>query len=195
MALQVFPSFQGLGYPFVRKRIQAAYIQESFSGKETRVQGPIWPRYQWTATYDALRADTTNLEFQNMMAFLGLIQGQYQPFYFSDPFDNAVNGQPLGTGDGVNTVFQAVRSIGGYAELIQNVRVVSSIAVNGVGVTATVGPTGAFTLAVAPAAGALVTGIFTYYWLCRLDQDTVEFANIVGSWYELKSLTFKSILL
>ncbi len=115
MSSEIFPSVAGLEYPVVRTPIFSTLAQASASGMETRAALQLYPRWQWTLSFNFLRDDANN-EFRTLLAFFLARQGAFDSFLFDDVDDNAVTGQAIGIGDGSTTVFQLVRSFGGFTE-------------------------------------------------------------------------------
>jgi uncharacterized protein (TIGR02217 family) len=117
-------------------------------------------------------------------------QGSAGLFLFTDPQDNTVTqstgimlnvtagaGTPMGqTGDGASTKFQLARLIGGSGvDVIQNLNGSITVKVNGSTVVpASVSSTGVVTFTAAPASFANLTWSGSFYFLCRLDADTLD---------------------
>jgi hypothetical protein len=59
----------------------------------------------------------------------------------------------------------------------------------------TLGEGGAVTIATAPAADAPISWTGSYTWLCRFDDDTLEFSNFMYLFWELKKCSFTTIKL
>ena len=53
----------------------------------------------------------------------------------------------------------------------------------------------AVTISPAPAAGAALSWTGTYFWLCRFDEDSLEFSNFMYLFWELKKCSFTTIRL
>jgi hypothetical protein len=66
------------------------------------------------------------------------VQGQAQPFWLAPPGLATLTNQLIGTGDGVTTLFQIVRSTGAFTEPLAGVSALSAVRVGG----ATQAPTG-----------------------------------------------------
>jgi uncharacterized protein (TIGR02217 family) len=104
----------------------------------------------------------------------------------------------FGTGDGVTTVFQLVRSFGGFVEPVFALSGTPTIKVAGTGVGSfSVDNYGNVTFASAPANGAALTwtGQFLYY--CRFDSDELEIEQMMaasaaggGGLHTVKKITF-----
>jgi hypothetical protein len=85
------------------------------SGRETRTQRFAHPYFDIDLTYDLLRADAAHLELQAIAGFFEQVSGEAAPFWLEPPGLSAVTGQAIGVGDGSQTVFPLVASIGTLA--------------------------------------------------------------------------------
>jgi uncharacterized protein (TIGR02217 family) len=197
MAIPLFPALPGLSWPVKRSPVWKTLTQESLSGKETRVPVYTFPRYRWTVSFEFLRTAASYLELQTLLGFFNSLNGGALPFYYSDTNDGAVSLQPFGIGDGVTTAFQLVRSFGGFVEPVQSVNPAGLvIRVNGVITAASfISSSGVVSFASAPAAAAAITWSGTFFWLCRMDADTQEFAEFVSGMFSSADLSFTSIKL
>ena len=192
----LFPLLPGLDWDVIKTPIFSTDVQTSVSGKETRNANWLYPKYKWQLNYNFLRADA-NQELQTLIGFYNARLGQFDPFLFNDTFtpDNAVTGQQVSTGDGVTTVFQLIRTFGGFTEPVTAPNLVSAVSLNGTATTGySVDPaTGLVTFAVAPAAGAVITADFTYYWRVRFLADSYDFDYFLYQLWSLKQLEFQSV--
>ncbi len=194
MSNAIFPALAGLEYPVVRTPIFKTLTQQSSSGEENRVALWTSPRWQWTLSFNFLR-DGANNEFRTLVAFFLERRGSYDSFLFSDPDDNSISGQTLGTGDGTTTSFQLIRNFGGYIEPV--------LAPDSSNIAVSVGgsPTTAYNLETGgvvqfttpPPAGAAVTATFGYFWPCRFLADQVDFSKFMNRLWEQKKLDFISL--
>ena len=192
MSSEVFPSLAGLEYPVVRTPIFRTLIQESTSGEENRAALQLYPRWQWTLSFNFLRDDANN-EFRTLLAFFLARKGAFDSFLFNDIDDNAVAGQPIGHGDGATTGFQLVRSLGGFTEPVLQ-PLFATVYDNGVATSAWSysGP-GFVTFATAPASGAVITADLTYLWPVRFLADQYDFSKFMNRLWEQKKLDFVSL--
>lgn len=157
-------------------------------------------------------------------------------FQFVDPNDNAVVAQPVATGDGGTTVFQLVRTFGGFTEpvlgpmpeaaapdsLLDYGNCTSAPSASPDYGNCTTAPSGTLddgycsTLRVfagallapylllpgglvaiepAPAPGTALSWTGGYAWLCRFDDDSLDFSNFMYLFWELKKCSFTTIRL
>lgn len=201
MSTSVLALPPGAAFP-TRSVMWDTNVQAAISGKETRYSRETFPRYKWTLDINALRSSVSLPEFQAIMGFFNLRQGQFDSFLYTDADDNQVTGQQVGTGDGVTTIFQMVRSFGGFTEPVLGPTNDSFLRVfdNGSNVTGTsslqywgsANP-GQLTLASAPAVGHAVTVNMNYNWPCRMATDSLDFVLSYKQLYKLKKLTFISL--
>jgi len=207
--MTTFPTFPnnlpGLAFP-VKKTptFQATLEHISVSGVSTAQSTQPFANYAYELPYEFLRSDTVTREMQALMSFFQAQRGRALPFHFLDPDDNAVVSQSLGIGDGATTKFALIRSIGFAADPMQDVDTGSiTVFANGVSVpftelvTSNYGTVFGVTLSAAPAAGAIITANFTYKFLCRFSQDTLELSKelyINGSGVWTTTIQFASIL-
>lgn len=201
MSVQVFPSLPGLGFSWVRKPIWSTLKQRSVSGKRSALALWSYPLYEWELTYEFIRSAAATPEWQQLQAFFNSRQGAFDTFLLTDPDDNSVAAQALGTGDGVTRDFQLVRALGGYVEPILAPNVITYIKKAGVTVDPadyTVSPWGTTTpgninFDTAPANGAAITASFSYYFPVEFLEDQMEFEKFMNQLWELKSVGLRSI--
>ncbi len=205
----IFPALPGLAWSVTKAPRFATRIQKAISGRELRVLDQPYPIWSWTLTYSLLRDkwDTRGAgglgagydELRTLAGFFLEQQGAFQPFLFDDPTDDTIAGQPIGTGDSSTSVFQLVRSMGGFTEPITAPNTVSAIYLNGVRQNpasyAVDAATGLVTFATPPTAGQLITADFTYWFRVRFADDTAEFENFMYQLWSLKQIKLESRLL
>lgn len=197
-------SLNGQTWDIIKRPLFQTKIQQSVSMRETRAAFANYPQWRWTLHWEFLRAGTTGIgtftELQTLLNFFLARQGSYDSFLYNDLSDNTATSQVFGTGDGVTTAFQLVRSLvaGGFNEPIYNTNSTPVIKDNGVtktaGVDYNIGATGIVTFTAPPVAAHSLTWSGTYYWRCRFDGDDAAFANFVQNFWELKEISIVSIL-
>jgi uncharacterized protein (TIGR02217 family) len=204
VTVPVYPVLPGLAYSVKRTPTWSTRVQQSISGKETRVADYAYPRYAYELVYDSSRggflrqgktAAGTFAELATLLGFFNTAQGSFGMFYFTDPDDNAVTGQSFGTGDGATTAFQLARALGGFVEPVQAVNGSPQIYIAGVLQSGgyTVGATGIVTFTTAPANGAALTWTGSYYWAARFADDKIDFEKFMASLWEAKSVKLISV--
>jgi uncharacterized protein (TIGR02217 family) len=203
MSTQTFPSLPGLTFDIERTMEWVTNIQESVSGKETRVAYWSAARYSWTLTFEFLRGSTAFLEFQNLWGFMSARQGKFDSFLYTDDMDNSVTGQAIGTGDSTTKSFQMFRAFGitGLTEPVLAPNVVSKVSVGGSSVSSTSftinrwgsSAPGTILFSTAPGAAAAIAADFTYYFPARFDDDKASFVEFMSKLWENKKLVLRSI--
>lgn len=187
----------------------ATRIQKAISGREIRVLDQLYPIWTWTLTYEVIRDkwDTrqsgggslgaTFDELRTLAGFFLQMQGAFGSFLYTDPTDNTITGQAIGTGDGKTTQFQLVRTFGGFNEPITAPNVVSHVYVEGVdpGGWSVDHSTGIITFTgTPPAPGTHITTDFNYRFRVRFTDDTADFENFLYQLWALKQIKFQSIV-
>ena len=193
MALPVFPTIPGITFPAKRSQVWGGTSQEALSGKRVRTSYRSYPTYNYELTFSFLRSSNAFPEWQQLAAFINSVNGPAQLWLFNDTNDNTATSQSFGTGDGVTTTFQLVRSLGGFVEPVFFPNAITNVNINGT-------PTAAYTLSAigqvifnsAPAAAAALTWNGTFYWPCRFDDDVTGFENMMSKLWELKALKFST---
>lgn len=209
MAIHTFPTLPGLSFPVKKSPAFSTIEHVSVAGGSTTQQPQPFAKYRFELPYEFLRADNATVELQTLMSFYQSCGGKANPFHFFDPDDNAVVGQALGAGDAISTDFAFVRTMVGIVDPVQDAIAIGlNVYVDGV-LKATpadytllsssqYGTIYGVRFTVPPAGGLVVSADFTFNWLCRFDEDVVEFSkfsylNGSGLW-EAKSLKFTSVL-
>jgi uncharacterized protein (TIGR02217 family) len=197
-----FPVLPGLSWSVSKDPQFKTIVQKAVSGRELRIAQMPYPTYLFTLKYDFLRDNLAALaDLRTLMGFYIQQQGSLTPFLYSDPTDFSVNGQNIGTGDGMNSTFYLGRGMpvnNGLYEFIQWLNVLNAVYLNGV-----LQPTGNYSVNVSPAtitfnvppgSGVVVTADFTYFFYCRFADDSVSFENFMHNLWSLKEIKLQSIL-
>lgn len=204
MSTAVFIPPVGTGWPITRTPVFDTVIQQAVSGKETRIARQTYPRYKYQLTINLLRSSAAyqSTEYQYVIGFFNGRLGSFDTFLYQDADDNSVTGQAISTGDGTTTAFQLIRSFGGFIEpmLAPNTGATINIYLNGVkqttGYTVTGWGTstpGVLTFISAPASGVAITADFSYYFPCRMSDDSLGFSLFMSQFYEVKKFSFESV--
>lgn len=172
------------------------------SGADVRTA--LWqhPAYEFEMTYEALAGDAVSYpglsanSLQTFMGFALALQGSWGQFLYFDPDDNLATAV-IGAGDGVTTNFTFSRPMGPFLEPVGWVSTVSSLYVAGTLVTTgfSVMAPNILSFGTAPAAGASIVSTFAYAFLCRVDDDELDFEEFMSNLHMLKSFKFKSLRL
>jgi uncharacterized protein (TIGR02217 family) len=198
MALAVFSPPPGIAWPVKRRPTWKTTRLPALSGAETTQRPWSYPRRQYELPFEFLRKSLAELQY--MEAFYNSVGGSAGAWLYDDPIDRAVVDQSFGTGDAVTRAFGLVRTqTGGAASFTEPVfapNAITNIKVNGVATAAYVlGTTGLITFTVAPAAAATITWTGTYRWICRFDDDNLEFSQSDTEYFDLAKLSFTTLKL
>jgi hypothetical protein len=197
------PALAGLAWSRHKKPGFSTRVASHASGREVRVALMSYPLYEFEAVYDGLASSSSaalvglgSSSLQSLMGFFLQLLGQAGTFLYTDPDDNAVVGQSIGTGDGETQSFLLVRALGGFSEPMPWVTNVANVYLNGV----LQSPSNwAFTAPnsigfyIAPAAGVAIIADFSYAFQCRFLDDQIDFEEFMSSLWKLDSMKFRSI--
>lgn len=195
MSNAVFPVLPGLAMGVIRRPTFKTIQHRSVSGNEARVSNMAYPIWEIQIGFEFLRSGA-QAELQKLVGFFLTCKGAWDSFLFSDPEDNAVTDQLLGTGNGVKADFQMLRGYGSggfvFTEPVHNPNVVTAVKVDGVtktpGTDYSVSSTGLITFTTPPTAGQQITASFSFYYRCRFKEDEAEFNKFLANLWELKRL-------
>jgi uncharacterized protein (TIGR02217 family) len=202
MTIPTFPTLIGFMDPWNRSPTWKTIKQEAISGKEYRVQLWTYPRYKYEIGVDYLGSGAAgqNQDWQTFMGFFNSVAGAGLPFHWSDPVDNSVTTQAMGTGNGTQTQFNFVRSLGGFTEPVQDVQTITGIYLNGTATSSygvltdpNWGLTYGVQFSAAPSNGVTITWTGTYDWACRFDEDNADLSHLMHQFWEMKKITFESM--
>ena len=190
-----FPTLATRGWSVHIKPKFATGLATHVSGKETRAATRAYPYRDIELTYDLLRADA-HAELQTLAGFYDEIAGADGAFWLTPPGLSALSAAPLGTGNGVTTVFPLVAAIGGALEPAQATSGVTAVYLNGVaqatGWSVSSGYAPALIFVAPPASGVAVTADFGALWLCRFAEDFADLENfgaLLWGWGSVKLST------
>ena len=195
MSNAIFPTLAGLAFPVTRKPIWNTTVQESVSGKETRVGYWTYPRWEYNLSVELLRTHGGYSELQTLLGFFNARRGRLDDWLFLDPDDNSVNGAAFGIGDGVTTVFQLTRPYGGWVEPVRAVNYVGSIQANGVQQPDHILDqfSGQITFNSPPASGVILSWTGSFYWRCRFIEDELETSKILSGIFTAEDFAFRTL--
>lgn len=188
----------GITWNLTRRPMFATKVQQAVGGQTIAAAFQPYPIWRWQLEYQFLRTYTPYAEWDLLVDFFNSRQGAFDTFLLDDPEDDSVTTMQFGTGTGSATQFQLGRTLnGGLFEPIYNLNGAPSIFVNGVLKTAGVDyniAAGLVTFTVAPAAAAALTWTGQYYWRCRFEQDSQEFAMLAQNFWSAKQVALISVL-
>jgi uncharacterized protein (TIGR02217 family) len=183
-------------WPVKRTPLWKTTVKATPSGREWRTTAMAYPRYRYALQYEFLRSNAAWLEFQTLLGFFNARNGGYDTFLFTDQDDSSVTAQVFGTGDGVTTQFQLVRTLGGVVVPVYDLNGAASIYKAAVlqGSGYSISATGLVTFTVAPANGLALTWTGSYYWRVRFDGDELELSQFLRTFWstgQVKLITVK----
>lgn len=194
----VLPALPGMGFLVERAQEFSTGLVKSASGREAPVAYYSSPLYRWKLKINVMRAQTALNEVAALEGFYGSRLGRWGCFFYQDPVDNEVSGEPFGTGDGTTTSFQLSRTVnrGGvatYSEPVYACWQQPTIYANGSPVSGVViNPWGVAAFPSAPASGAALTWSGSYLFVCRFDQDDLTLAQINAQLWSQDGFQFVS---
>ena len=186
MVMRKFPKLKKFSFASTKKQKWNTRIQMSGSGKARSMTNQLYP--QWIISAKLLHL--TREEANELMGFVALLKGNYEPFLWLDPEDFEEKGVQLPMVS--PGVYQAVMRIGGYTEPVDYIENVT-VYIDGVKQSSgTYSVTnGMVKFSVSPSASSKVTADYTYYWKVRFAQDEMEIQNIFVNLNDSK--TFKMV--
>jgi uncharacterized protein (TIGR02217 family) len=195
------PTLPGLTWSRFKRPTFSTRIADHVSGREVRSPFRTYPLYEFEASYDGLTSSASAYpglgvsSLQTLMGFFLELQGQYGTFLYSDPDDNAVTSQALGTGDGTTTTFAFVRTLGGFTEPASWVTSVSKVYANGLNQTSgwALSAPNSLVFTSAPAIGVAITADFSFAFECRFLDDQMNFEAFMSQLWQLQKMTFRSV--
>lgn len=196
----VFPALAGQGWSVHKRPTFSTRIASHVSGREVRSPFYAYTLYEFELTFDALASDSSYPglgaeSLQSLMALYLQCGGQYGTFLYSDPTDNAVTRQAIGTGDGETKSFVFQRALGGFSEPVSWVVSVSNVYLNGQPQTDgwTTAAPNSLVFSNAPASGTAISADFSYAFQCRFLDDQEDFENFMSALWKVDSLKFRSV--
>jgi len=199
------PSLAGLSWSRHKKPGFSTRIAQHASGREVRVAFYDYPLYEFEAVYNGLTsylsptggvAGLGASSLQSLMGFFLQLQGQFGTFLYPDPDDNAVTGQVFATGNGTQTAFTMMRSLGGFLEPVGWVTSIANVYHNGIaygGSAYSLTAPNTLVFASAPGAGATLSADFAYAFNCRFLDDQMDFEEFMSNLWKLESMKFRSV--
>lgn len=118
MSAQVLPKLPGLQWDTPKRPMWKTKIQEAESGRELRIKRMSQPKYYFSLNLDFLRARRELSELQTLMGFVNQMGGSFDSWLYQDPDDSYAQNEQIGTGNGVQVLFQLSRSYGGSRQIV-----------------------------------------------------------------------------
>lgn len=187
------------------------------SGKEFRLQYWQYPLWKWELNYNYLKDNPSDLtagftytDLSTIQGFFNQMAGRQQVFYFDDVNADEIPGfgawdsvhtQGFGTGDGVATIFQLIRSTGGFTEAIQAPYTAPHPVVfdNGTprnyGSDYSIDGTGNVIFVSPPAAAHALTWSGAYYWPVRFGDDSMDLEMMMSKLWRGRKVILQQVRL
>lgn len=215
MSNSVFPKLAGLSWGCNPVPTWSTVVQRSKNGATTRLMNDPYPLWTFELDYEFLRDtpqqtpgsafNTQDLsELEQIIGFYNARGGSFDDFLLDpamltgDPKAGIVNGGPVGTGDGVTTVFYLQRNAGHFIDEVQNPVGTPVVSVNNVPQIAssfTIAAGGVVTFGIAPALGNVITWDGRWQWRVRFSEDKIDAKQFMIALYELQSLKLEQVKL
>jgi len=112
--MRFFPNNRKFGWSSSKTQEWDTTVQRSASGKVRTLSNQLLPRWKIKASYPALSDD----EARELLGFYSLVKGQFEPFLWLDPEDNAYTNRPLAY-TGASGVYQATMAQGDFTEDVE----------------------------------------------------------------------------
>lgn len=205
----VYPTLPGLGYS-VHWKPKAFNMPTTTmeTGARLDLGWSDTPLDDFELTYDFLRDrgfSYGSTEFRTMMGFWRALNGNLGRFLFSNPYDNSVTRQLIGTTDGIGHTFQLVRTFGiGEYICTEPVGYVDVTSPFNVYLNDTLQPPSTYTVDTTspvnqildfsgtPAASQNVYVDMSYFYYCSFTEDTIDFENFMNRLWAIKKVQFSS---
>lgn len=192
MSNAVFPTLPGMRINVRRIVSMPPVLKRTTPSRRVyRAVDSLLVKYRFVLGFEVLRAGA-EAELQAVEAFFKARGGSFDNFLFTAPDDNAVTAHLFGTGNGSATVFQLLRTLGGYSEPVYDVNGAPQIYRNGAlqasPANYSISATGLVTFTSAPPSGHALTWTGQYYWRCAFERDELEFERFLHQLYELRTV-------
>lgn len=183
MGLKKFPDIRTFAYNSEKTQMWETVVKSAGSGMTRTMTNRHFPKWVISTKFNYL----THKQANELLGFIALVKGEYEPFYFLDPEDHEekeVRLPLLRPGE-----YQCVMKFGGFAEPAEYVEDVS-VTLNGklvAGTDYTVSR-GAIIFNTAPPADSVVKASYTYYFRVRFGGDKQGIQNVFLNFNKSKTL-------
>ena len=159
-------------------------VSDSSSARQYTLAKRVYPGWRFVLPFNLLRGGVP-AEYETLVGFFNARRGRADDFLFQNPRNDIVSGQVFGTGDGVTTIFELNRNLGGFVEPVGGTDAPSLVVkVGGVVTAVTLNSTlSSVIFATAPAVGAVLSWSGRFYHRVRFTKDSLKFVHIAGDKY------------
>lgn len=214
----LFPKLPPEGFPVRKTPIFTAWEHKSVAGFQYQTARQVYPNWDFQLQYGDsswLREQTQNsvlfatnspfVEFEALSQLFLKCLGSYGEFWYDDPEDDSRTGQIIAIGNGSASSFRIMRTWGieplARLEPVGGVNLGNTIAVylNGVvqltnTYTVTNDLSGShLNFATPPAAGAIVSMDFSFYFRCRWKEDSQQYDQWAMNLWQYGRCEFRSV--
>lgn len=109
--------YAGITWDIVRSPQFVTLVQKATSGREVRAQLQPYPTDKWSIAFDNLPQAS---DFAFWIGHFKARGGSFDSWLITVPSDKSIAGQTIGLGNGSTTAFLMSRTMGGFAELVEN---------------------------------------------------------------------------
>lgn len=191
---EVFPYLRGGQFP--QKTVDwSTTVRYSKSGRRFAKPNQSFPIWRFKLSYASLSEAATRRDLWRLLDFFNAHAGQASTWFYYDPSDNVVEGQPLGFADGIATEFQLTRSLRTWSEPVMALNGAPTIFVNGSAV-----PISQFSVAGGivifnnpPAAGSVISWTGSFLFNCAFSQDDLSAQQMNELLWSNDGLEFESV--
>ncbi len=216
MSNAIFPKLRGRGWSVRETPQTSTRLSKHVSGRTVAASLFKYPLYLFELVYPGLTSASdpafSNLGAQSLQAIEGFFlarAGGFDTFLFrkadatGNLADSWIEGQQLGVGDGLTTAFIFLREVPLAAPQPPYIEPVGQVEPNGLNVYLNGALQAASSYAVTwpnqvtfgapPAAGAIVSADYAYYFVCRFSEDTLDFENFAHLLWKIGSVKLQTV--
>lgn len=150
-------------------------VQKSASGRVRTLTNQLYPAWTITASYPAL----TDAQADELLGFVALVKGRYEPFWWLDPDHSKAKGVQLV--EIADSKYQCIACVGGHVEPVEYVEDITVYVGGQKAQESDYSVYGGVVTFVRPPAGR-VTADYTYCWKVVFADDglsiTKKFENV-----------------
>lgn len=199
MSLEIFPELPGLRFDLQMTPSFNTGVSEASSGQEVRTSYQAYPRWDYDLSYEWLpNRKEGRQDLERILGFFLQRRGSFEAFLYKPPEVALQDRILVGTGDGVNSSFRLIRSIGGFIEPAGGVAVKTDLEVF---LDGELMPYPSFELSdhrdlvfnEPPEEGVEVRASFYPLLRVRFKDDSADFTQFASRLWELQSISLRSV--